>query len=226
MAGLHHVRRTKALAQLVGATAVCTAVFGFFETLVYSVADALGQAPTFVGIITVAQGVGSVAGGLTAARLLRRMGDVRLAGCGLAVVAGGVTFLVTGALIPVLAGTLVFGVGVPWLVVALITALQRRTPVGLQGRVMAVADISLNVPMTVSIALGAGLVTAVGWQALVVTVAVVSACAATFLLTRRGSDELGIEVAGALGDRSPAELLDGPAPAGRAEPAGLSGIAH
>jgi MFS family permease len=224
MAGLRHVRRTSALAQLVGATAVCTAVFGFFETLVYSLADALGQPPTFVGILTVAQGIGAVAGGVTAARLLRRFGDVRLAGAGLATVAGGVAVLLVGAFGSVLLGAVVFGLGVPWLVVALITALQRRTPIGLQGRVMAVADLSLNVPMTVSIAVGAALAAALDWRVLVAVMAAVTGGAAVFLLTRPGSAQPGVDVPGPLGDRPPAELLDRPAPAGFAHPSRETGV--
>jgi predicted MFS family arabinose efflux permease len=226
LAGVRHVRRTPALAQLIVATAVCTAVFGFFETLVFSIADVLHRAPTFVGILTVAQGIGSVAGGLTAARLLRRTGDVRTAGIGLATVAAGVTVLAMGSIGPVLAGTVVFGVGVPWLIVALMTALQRRTPGGLQGRVMAVADISLNVPMTVSVALGAGLAATVGWRVLVVTIAVVTTCSAVFLLTRRGSEQTGVEVPGPLGDGRPAELLDGTPATGVAAATRAAGVVH
>lgn len=225
LAGIAHVRRTPVLARLVFATGVCTFFFGYFETLIYAIADALHRPPAFIGVLSVAQGVGSVTGGVTAAPMLRRLGELRLGGVGLAVVAAGMAVLPVNTLPAVLGGAAVFGVGIPWLVVGLITALQRLTPPHLQGRVMSAADVVLNVPTTVSIAIGAALVSVVDYRVLILVVVVVTALVSAYLLTTRVSvDDAAVDVDGPLGDGRPAEPLDGPPSPGLPHLAGAPGI--
>src|SRR5262249_29657411 len=79
----------------------------------------------------------------------------------------------------------VAGVGVVWLIVGFTTALQTRTPLAIQGRVSAAADISLSVAQAVSIATGAALSTAVDYQVLLLVMRGVVALSAGYLLTRR-----------------------------------------
>ena len=76
---------------------------------------------------------------------------------------------------------IIAGVAITLAVVAFMTALQTRTPLALQGRVSAAADLALTVPQTLSIALGAVLSTVVPYQALVVAMAVVLGLAALYL---------------------------------------------
>ena len=86
-AGLRHVWETLPLRQIVGGVAVALLVVGFAETLIFYVIAALGKTPSFFGVFATIQGVGSIAGGVTAAAVLRRFGEVRLVGLGLALFA-------------------------------------------------------------------------------------------------------------------------------------------
>ena len=131
------------------------------------------------------QGVGSIAGGITAASMLRKVGDVRVVGLGLGIFGIGDLLLIVPSLPVVLLGFTIAGVGIMWAVVGFTTALQLRTPLAIQGRVSAAADISLNVAQTVSIAAGAALSTVVDYRILFVAMAVVVVTSATYLATRR-----------------------------------------
>jgi len=78
------------------------------------------------------------------------------------------------ALAPVVAGFVVAGIGLSWAVVAFGTAVQTRTPPELQGRVYSAADTLVGVPQTVSIALGAFLITVIDYRVLIVVMALVT----------------------------------------------------
>ena len=82
----------------------------------------------------------------------------------------------------------VAGVGVAWAIVGFSTALQTRTPLAIQGRVSAAADLTLSTAQTVSIATGAVLSTVVDYRILFVVMAAVVLSSAGYLLTRRGAD--------------------------------------
>lgn len=85
---------------------------------------------------------------------------------------------------PVLAGTVVFGAAIPWIVIGLITLAQRLTPPELQGRVYAAAETLITTPQTISFALGAALITVTGYQTLLLAMACTIALAAAYLFTR------------------------------------------
>ena len=68
--------------------ALALLVIGFAETLIFSVLAAIGKPPSFFGVLRDLQGVGSIAGGLTAAPLIRRIGETRVVGLGLAAFCG------------------------------------------------------------------------------------------------------------------------------------------
>ena len=80
--------------------------------------------------------------------------------------------------------TAVAGVGIVWAVVALSTAYQRRSPSDMQGRVAAAANMLFSVPQTISIAVGAALITLVDYRIEIVTMAVVFSSPPRYLLTR------------------------------------------
>jgi MFS family permease len=185
-AGVAHVWRTDALRQLTIGLGLAMLVVGFSETLIFAItANGLHRSPAFIGVLEVFQGAGSVAGGLTAARLMRRLGDVRLTGLGLGLFAVGDAFFLVPHLAPVLAGTVLAGAGIVWAIVALATAYQRRSPLSVQGRVNAAANMLFSVPQTISIAVGAALITLVDYRVEVVAMAAVVLLAAGYLLTRR-----------------------------------------
>ena len=62
----------------------------------------------------------------------------------------------------------VAGIGVAWAIVGFSTALQTRTPLAIQGRVSAAADLTLSTAQTMSIATGALLSTVVDYRILFV----------------------------------------------------------
>jgi predicted MFS family arabinose efflux permease len=171
-AGLAHIRVTPALQRIILCTAGAVLVIGFAETLIFAVVDqGLHRPPSFLGILLSCQGIGAIAGGLTAAPLLRRVGDARLVGLGLALFAVGDAFFVAHSLALVVLGIVIAGTGLPWAIVAWGTAIQLRSPAHLQGRVYSTADMALSVPQTLSLAVGAVLSTIVDYRLLVLVMA-------------------------------------------------------
>ena len=184
-AGLSHLWQTAALRQLVTAAACAVTVFGFVETATYAIAgQGLHEPPAFVGVLVAVQGAGAIAGGLAAAPLLRRTGEVRLAGMGLTAIAVAAALATPPLLASVVPGLVLFGAGLPWLVVGFTTLIQRRTPPHLQGRVYAAAETLITTPQAISIATGAALIGMVGYRALLAAMAAVTGLAAAYLFTR------------------------------------------
>jgi MFS family permease len=185
MAGARHIVKTIPLRQIIFSTGAALFVVGFSETIIFAVIDqGLHRAPSFLGVLSSLQGVGAIAGGLTAARALRSIGDVRLAGIGMAGFAIGELTFVTASLPLIAVGIAIAGFGVSWLIVGLMTAVQVRTPLRLQGRVSAAADVLISTPQTISIAIGAALIAVVDYRLLVVVEAVAVGLCGLYLLTR------------------------------------------
>jgi hypothetical protein len=175
IAGVRHIWATVALKQIVVTTAVALLVVGFSETLVFAVVtNGLHRTPSFFGVLIALQGVGAVAGGLVAARVLRVLGDGRLLGVGIALFGVMCALLAEPSLAVALAGMVIGGAGLSWAIVAFGAAIQRRSPARLQGRVYSAADALVGTPQTVSIALGAGLSTIFDYRALLGVLALVT----------------------------------------------------
>jgi MFS family permease len=184
-AGARHIWGTLPLRQLVGAVAAALIVIGFVESAIFAVVDeGLHRPAAFLGVLEVFQGAGAIAGGVLSGRALRRLGDGTLAGAGLVLFAVGDTLLISDRLPVVMAGFAIAGFGLPWAIVGFVTALQRRTPVHLQGRVTATAAMTYTIPQTFSIALGAALVTVVDYRLLLLVMGVATAACGLYLLTR------------------------------------------
>jgi MFS family permease len=195
MAGARHIVHTIPLRQIIFSTGAALFVVGFSETIIFAVIDqGLHRPPSFLGVLSSLQGVGAIAGGLTAVRGLRRLGDVRLAGIGMAGFAVGDLTFMSSSLPLIAVGIIVAGFGVSWLIVGLMTAVQVRTPLRLQGRVSSAADVLISTPQTISIAIGAVLIAVVDYRLLVVVEAVAVALCGVYLLTRpRIADEEVVE---------------------------------
>jgi MFS family permease len=190
LAGARHIVDTLPLRQIVVAAAVCLLVVGFSETVIFAVLDQGLHRPTsFFGVLSSLQGAGAIVGGISAPRVLRRLGDVKLCAFGMALFAAGELSFVSSSLPLVLCGIAVAGAGIAWLIVGFATAIQVRTPARLQGRVAAAADTAVSTPQTVSIALGAALISTVDYRLLVVVEAVVTALCAAYLATRKAAAE-------------------------------------
>lgn len=185
LAGAKHIVHTLPLRQIVFSTGAALLVVGFSETIIFAVIDqGLHRPPSFLGVLSTLQGIGAIAGGLTAVRGLRALGDVRIAGLGMAGFALGELSFVSSNLALVAVGVAVAGFGVSWFIVGLMTAIQVRTPLRLQGRVSSAADVIISTPQTASIAVGAVLIAVVDYRFLVVAESVAVAFCAAYLLTR------------------------------------------
>jgi Na+/melibiose symporter-like transporter len=184
-AGVTHIWSTRVLRELTIGIGLALLVAGFSETLIFAItSDGLHRGPSFIGVIATFQGIGAILGGITAARLMRRVGDLRLAGIGIALFGVGDCFWLVANEAVVLAATAVAGLGIVWAIVALATSYQRRSPSHVQGRVSAAANMLFSVPQTISIAVGAALITLVDYRVEIVAMAVVFLVAAAYLLTR------------------------------------------
>ncbi|MER6403549.1 MFS transporter [Streptomyces viridosporus] len=142
-----------------GATMLCAGVNG---ALVYAVVDALGRSPAYAGVLYAVQGAGSVAVGLLSGPALRRLGERRFAAYGIALLAVAVVLRavpndplawVTGAAI---------GAGLPAVLIAALTAVQRETPGPLLGRATATAHALVFTPNVLGLAVGAAVVGPLG----------------------------------------------------------------
>jgi MFS family permease len=198
-AGFRHVWRTLPLRQLVAGVSVALLVVGFSETLIFFVIARVGEHPSFFGVMATLQGVGAIAGGLTAAPIVHRLGDLKAAGIGLGLFGVCALLLTLPELPVVLLAFPVAGVGIAWVLVGYGTALQTRTPLGIQGRVSAAADLVATLAQTTSIATGAALSIVVDYRVLFVVMAAVLGCSALYLVTRR-EPLLRAEVAPVAGD--------------------------
>jgi MFS family permease len=195
-AGIAHIARTRVLRQLTTGLCAALLVVGFSETLIFAVdAQGIHRPPAFIGVLDAFQGVGAIVGGVTAAALLRRLGDIRLTGLGMAIFACGDLLWLAPWLPLVLAGSAVAGAGLVWAVVALATAYQRRSPSRLQGRVSAASNMLFSVPQTISIAVGALLVTLIDYRIEIAIMVAATILAAAYLLTRKRDGAAAIEPA-------------------------------
>ena len=184
-AGFRHVWRTLPLRQLVAGVSVALLVVGFSETLIFFVIARVGEQPSFFGVMATIQGVGAIAGGFTAATVVRRFGDLKAAGIGLGLFGVCCLLLTLPTLGLVLIAFPVAGLGLVWLVVGYGTALQTRTPLVIQGRVSAAADLVATLAQTTSIATGAALSIVVDYRILFVVMAAVLVGSGGYLATRR-----------------------------------------
>ena len=181
--GFHHVNATPALRRMVIAIALACSVIGFAETAVFAVVSLeLHRGASFVGVVMAAQGVGALIGGPLSPYVMRRTGERWLTGIGLLAAAVGAALFQAGPLPLVLCGAVMFGVALPPIIVGAYTLVQVRTPAELQGRAFSAFDLIASLPQTVSIALGAALITVMGYRGEMTLIAIVVAAAAIFLL--------------------------------------------
>lgn len=175
--GLHHLRQTAPLGALTLVIAIAVGASGLTNVAVFPMMEqGLGADPALLGVLVSVQGVGSVLAGLTAARLVRRLGEPHLVALGLGVMALGLTpFVLVGtvalpagvALGAAVLGLTLVGVGGPWQIVAFVTLRQRLTPPRLQGRVAATSNVAFSLPQTLAAMTGAAVIGVVDYRVLV-----------------------------------------------------------
>ncbi|GIJ27819.1 MFS transporter [Micromonospora qiuiae] len=184
-AGLRFISRTVTLRQLVTSCGLAMLVLGFFESIGLAVVTSgLGHAPTFLGVLGVAQAIGTIAGGISAGAVMRRTSEGMIVIIGLVLVAVSSMLLMIQVTALVIAAMALLGLCIPWLVVGATTALQRRTPENLLGRASAAFEFAVTVPQTLSIAVGAALIALLDYRLLLGIVAAAVTVSAVYLVTR------------------------------------------
>jgi len=195
-AGIRHVWASTELRRVVTVICIVAAMIGMTEVALYEVIDAgLHRPPSFLGVLAAIQGIGAIAGGLTAGTTMRRLGEARLAAAGLCAFAVGFGLVAVGSLWPVALGAVVAGIGNAYFAVGYETLLQRRTAPELQGRVFGAAEAVIALPWTLSIAAGAAAVAAIGFRPLFVLGSLTLLAGAVALARPPGSVDLAVEPA-------------------------------
>ncbi|MFJ9319317.1 MFS transporter [Streptomyces globisporus] len=161
-AGLRRIRASAVLRPLVTAGAATMFLAGVNGAVTFAYVDeVLGRAPAYAGVLYAVQGAGSVAVGLLAGPLLRRLPERLFAAGGIAVFALGVGARTVSPDAVALGASAAIGFGLPCVLIAAMTAVQRETPDAVLGRTAATAGSLMTAPNAVALALGAGLVAVV-----------------------------------------------------------------
>ncbi len=159
------IRRTPLLLHPTVALGLALLVIGFSESAVYAVVDAFGHPVAFVGPLLTVQGMGAVTSGLLASRVVRRVGEPTTVVVGLAVTSVGLAGVVAAmSTWQLLVAVCVLGAGIPLIIVAFNTLVQKQTPGRLMGRVSTTIEVLVTTPQAVSIAIGALLVTLLDYR--------------------------------------------------------------
>ncbi|WP_411111189.1 MFS transporter [Streptomyces sp. c-19] len=185
--GVRLLRASPVLRPLVATGAFTMLLAGVNGAAIYAVVDkGLGHSPAYAGVLYAVQGAGSVLAGLVTGPLLRRVPERAFATVGLALfaVAVGVRALPYEA--TALAASAVIGLGLPWVLVAVVTAVQREAPAEAVGRVAATANTLVFAPNALALALGAALVALVDVHVLLPLLAVAGAAWAACLAVGQG----------------------------------------
>jgi len=181
--GIKHLVHEPVLRHTLVSFALVLVVIGFTEASIYALLDFFDRPPTFVGVVVAVQGIGAIVGGVTAARLVRRLGEAGTITVGTALLALSLAIVaLTSTLWVTLAAVVVFGYTLPLTFIALMTMLQRRTPQGLMGRVSAAVETIMGVPQALSLALGALLVTMLDYHIIFGIMAAFTGAAVLYLL--------------------------------------------
>jgi MFS family permease len=188
-AGFRHLRATPLLFQITAVTACAFSVIGLCETIIFAViGQGLHRPPSFFGVLSAAQGAGSIAGGIALTYLLRRLGSARVVGLALAAFGLACCAFLSHSVTLCLAGTVADGIGLVWLVAAATTATQRYSPPSLQGRVNAAFMMLILTPQTVSIAAGTLLISVVDYRLLLLLVILATGACGLLLLIRPAAE--------------------------------------
>lgn len=181
--GLRHLANDQLLRHTLIAFGMTLLVLGFSESSIYAITDAFNKPVTFVGVIVSVQGVGAIVGGLTASAVTRRLAETGAIVLSLALMAASLGLIaIASSLAVVLVAVVPFGYSLPVMIVAFMTLLQRRTPSSLMGRASAGVEVVMGVPQSLSIAVGALLVTLISYHLIFATMALITAAAAGYLV--------------------------------------------
>ncbi|HEU5107514.1 MAG TPA: MFS transporter, partial [Micromonosporaceae bacterium] len=191
--GFRHIARVAPLRRVVLASGAVLLSTGLSQVAVFAlVASGLHRTPPFVGVLLSLQGLGSVVTSFVAAPMMRRLREGHFVGLGVLIHAVGVALMMMPTLPTVVAGQVLRGLGLPWLVIGAYTLMQRMTPVQLQGRAASATTMILFVPSTLTLLaaawLGAVLSGTATYLVCYAVIAAVGAAAGLYLLARPAAD--------------------------------------
>ena len=185
-AGFRYLFRTPVLRQLTIALGVACFAMGFFETLGIAIATVgLHHSPTWVGVLVTVMGVSGLVGGLTAGRVMKRLGPGFLTALGLAVCAAASVVMAVPNMYAVLGASVLLGLSLPFAIVGSVTAVQLFTPNELMGRVSGVDNLIVTGLQVTGIGVGAALISVVFYRDLCYFVAATMGLSALYIFTRR-----------------------------------------
>ncbi|MEV7229989.1 MFS transporter [Polymorphospora sp. NPDC051019] len=185
-AGLAVLRTEPTISRTVTLAAVAIAMSGFVTAALYAVVTVDLRLPaTFLGVLLSAQGLGSIAGGLFAGRLLTRWRPVAVGVTGTVLVAAGCLARCLPWPAATVAASVITGIGLPWTLVAAVTAVQTHTPPAVLGRVAATANTVMFAPIALAIPLGAAAVHLGGRPPLIIAAVICLVAAAAVSRRRR-----------------------------------------
>ncbi len=182
LAGVGYIRRTTDLRRLVVFGAVVIGVSGASVAAQYSLVSALGEPPSFLGVLSACLGAGSIVASLTSSRLLGRLGEGWVAVIGSANFGLGNLLRASGWLPAAIVGSVVLGFALPWVFLAVLNLAQRATPANLQGRVSAAVLLAVFGPQAPLQALGSAAIGYTSYQVIYVASAAVAMGSAGWLV--------------------------------------------
>src|ERR1700722_19944280 len=165
VAGLKHVLANPVIRRMVLASVVAFGVAGMIDVAMFSlVSQGLHRSASWLGVVTSLEGAGGVVVAFFIGPLIRKIGEYAVACAGFVGVGAGLAVSSTATLPAVIAGALLLGAGLPMVLVAELTVVQRRTAADMQGRAISASEAIINTPFTVSIAVGAAIIGVVGYR--------------------------------------------------------------
>lgn len=170
--GARHLWAHPVLRPLVLAGGATMLFAGLNGAMIYAVVDDLGHSPAYAGVLYAVQGAGSVAVGLLSGTALRRLGARRFAAFGIALLALAVALRAVPSDPVALGCGAAIGAGLPAVLIAALTSVQRETPGPLLGRVTATANTLVYTPNVIGLAAGAALVELVDHRLVLVALGV------------------------------------------------------
>ncbi|MGW4667359.1 MFS transporter [Streptosporangium sandarakinum] len=188
LAGARHLAGDPLLRRTVTAFCMMFAVAGATESLIFAVIEhGLGRPPEFTAVTSTAMGIGAIIGGLGAATVIARCGELFAIGAGIALYGVAVLLWAVPAGAVVLAAMAAGGAGLTLAGVAEATLTQRRSPGHLVGRVSAAFDAVAGVVQLASLAAGAMLVSLFDHRVLLGVVGVTVCLAGAHALRARST---------------------------------------
>jgi MFS family permease len=171
-AGFRHVLANQVIRRIVVASAIAFTGAGLIDVAMFSLVNQGLHRPTaLIGVLTSVEGAGSVIAGLVIGSLIRRIGEYGVACIGFLLNGAGLAAASTATLPGATAGAALIGIGLPMVLIAELTVVQRRSPAGLQGRAISASEAIMTTPFTIAIAVGAGVIGTVGFRPIYVGVA-------------------------------------------------------